>query len=73
MGTIIGPQRHGFWSVALITAFSSAPLHLVVWMSQKCFDDILSALQFTLNNPPVFVDMFWEVHAMIVAWNNNMN
>ena len=33
MGTVIGPQRHNFWSVAPITAFSSAPLHLGVWMS----------------------------------------
>ena len=73
MGTIIGPQRHDFWSVAPITAFSGEPLHLGVWMSRKRFDDILSALQFTSDNPPVFVDMFWEVHSMITAWNNNMN
>ena len=73
MGTIVGPQRHDFWSVAPITAFSSAPLRLGVWMSRKRFDDILSALQFTSDNPPVFVDMFWEVRAMISAWNSNMN
>ena len=73
MGTIIGPQRHDFWSVAPITAFSGEPLHLGVWMSRKRFDDILSALQFTSDNPPVFVDMFWEVRSMITAWNNNMN
>ena len=73
MGTIVGPQRHDFWSVAPITAFSGAPLCLGVWMSRKHFDDILSALQFTSDDPPVFVDMFWEVRAMITAWNNNMN
>ena len=33
MGTIIGPPRHDFWSIAPITAFSGAPLHLGVWMS----------------------------------------
>ena len=73
MGTIVGPQRHDFWSIAPITAFSGAPLRLGVWMSRKRFDDILSALQFTSDNPPVFVDMFWEVCAMITAWNSNMN
>ena len=73
MGTIVGPQRHDFWSVAPITAFSGAPLRLGVWMSRKHFDDILSALQFTSDNPPAFVDMFWEVCAMITAWNSNMN
>ena len=73
MGTIVGPQRHDFWSVAPITAFSGAPLRLGVWMSRKHFDDILSALQFTSDNPPVFVDMFWEVCAMITGWNTNMN
>ena len=33
MGTIVSPQRHDFWSIAPITAFSGAPLHLGVWMS----------------------------------------
>ena len=73
MGTIVGPQRHDFWSIAPITAFSGAALCLGVWMSRKRFDDVLSALQFTSDNPPVFVDMFWEVCAMITAWNSNMN
>ena len=69
----IAPQRHHVWSIAPISAFSGAPLHLGVWMSQKDFNDILSALQFTSDNPPVFVDMFWEVCTMITAWDNNMN
>ena len=33
MGTIVGPQRQDFWSVAPITAFSGAPHCLGVWMS----------------------------------------
>ena len=53
MGTIISPQRHDFWSIAPITAFSRAPLCLGVWMSQKHFDDILSALH--IGQSPSFL------------------
>ena len=75
-GTLVSDGYH-FWPTE--TRFlvrgtdHGAPLRLGVWMSRKQFDDILSALQFSSDNPLVFVDMFWEVRAMITAWNNNMN
>ena len=61
MGTLIGPQRHKFWSTHTINAFHGGPLHLGVWMSRKHFDAFLSALSFTDAIPPTFLNRFWEI------------
>ena len=47
MATIIGPQRHEFWSLSPISAFEGAPLRFGVYMGRNRFADILSALQST--------------------------
>ena len=60
--TIFGPLHQ--------SRLSAVHLSVLVF---GCHDRMSSALQFTLDNPPVFVDMVWEVCAMITAWNSNMN
>ena len=37
MATIIGPQRHEFWSLSLISVFEGAPLRLGVYMGRNRF------------------------------------
>ncbi|KAL7578819.1 hypothetical protein ACA910_016040 [Epithemia clementina (nom. ined.)] len=73
MSTMLGPQRHEFWSVSPIDAFDGATLRLGIWMSRNRFDEILAALQFTDRAPPTFRDKFWEVRQMLEAWQENMN
>ena len=73
MATIIGLQRHEFWSLSPVSAFEGAPLRLCVYMGQIRFVDILSTLQFTDSQPPAYLDKFWEVRQMVKAWVDNMN
>ena len=73
MATIIGLQRHEFWSQSPTSAFEGAPLCLGVYMGQIRFVDILSTLQFTDSQPPAYLDKFWEVRQMVKAWGDNMN
>ena len=73
MATIIGPQRHEFWSLLLISAFEVTPLCLGVYMGRNQFVDILSALQFTDSQPPAYLDKFGEVWQMVKVWGDNMN
>ena len=41
-------------------------------MSRKRFDAILSALSFTDETPPTYLDKFWEIQQMVEAWGLNM-
>ena len=49
-----------------------APLCLSIWMTQTRFGAILSALAFTNNPSPTFINKFWEVWQMIETWGMNM-
>ena len=73
MSTLIGPQRHEFWSTYSIDAFKGSPIRLHPWMSRTRFNEILAALSFTNQRPPAFLDKFWEIRQMIDAWGANMN
>ena len=33
----------------------------------------MSAIKYTKENPPAFVDCFWEVRELIDAWNESMS
>ena len=41
-------------------------------MSWTRFNEILSALSFTNQTPPPYIDKIWEVHQLIEAWSSNM-
>ena len=41
-------------------------------MTRNRFEIILSAMMYMSNEPPVYVDRFWEVRQLIDAWNVNM-
>ena len=72
MATMIGPQHNEFWAMYPINAFKGAPLCLGLWMSWAHFNAILQALSFTGQDPPAYLDKFWEVQEMIDAWGKNM-
>ena len=72
MSTMIGPQCHKFWSMHTIDAFKGSPIHLHPWMSWTRLNKILSALSFTNQTPPPYIDKLWEVSQMIEAWSSKM-
>jgi Transposase IS4 len=43
-----------------------------VFMSRNRFEDILYALQYTLMDPPLYKDKFFEIREIVEAWNKNM-
>ena len=72
MATINSPAHPGFWSMGEVDCFIGAPVRLGSFMSRKLFEVILKALAITARQPPAFRDCFWEVQAIIEAWNANM-
>lgn len=50
-----------------------APYRFNHIMSWHTFDQILSGLRFTTKELPTYEDHFWEVRALIKAWNTNMD
>ena len=52
--------------------YEGAPFRLQQYMSRTHFEAILSAIKYTKENPPAFVDCFWEVRELIDAWNESM-
>jgi Transposase IS4 len=61
MATIKGPSCRNFWSHENVNLFHEAPFRVNVFMSRNRFEDILYALQYTLNNPPGFNTKFFEI------------
>ena len=53
--------------------YEGAPFRLQQYMSRTHFEAILSAIKYTKENPPAFVDHFWEVCKLIDAWNESMS
>ena len=72
MSTTGGFSRRDYWSQCEINVVNGAPYRLNQWMHRDRFNDILSALAFTNENPPTWKDKFWEVRQMIAAWNTHM-
>ena len=73
MSTVNGNKKKDFWSNNPISMKQGAPYRFHQWMSRRRFDEINHHLQFTDNDPPSFVDKFWEVRQMIAMWNTNMS
>ena len=72
MATIVGPQRRDFWSKKTVNRFDGAPFRLNDLMSRNRFEEILRNLAFTKNQPPAYVDRFWQVRDILQAWKDNM-
>jgi hypothetical protein len=60
------------WNLSPIDSFEGPPVRLNNYMTRNRFYDITSCLAFTLPNPPIFKDRFWEVRDLLIAWNKNM-
>ena len=73
MSTVDGSDRQSFWSTKAINMNEGAPFRLQQYMSRTRFEAILSATKYTKENPPAFVDRFWEVCELIDAWNESMS
>jgi hypothetical protein len=72
MSTIKGFQRHEFWSVNDIDAFSGPPYRFGAWMSRGRFEEIRRSLVLTNEPVPDYKDLFYPIRQMIKEWNNNM-
>ena len=73
LSTVDGSDRRSFWSTKAINMYEGAPFQIQHFMSRTCFEAILSAIKYTKENPPAFVDHFWEVCELIDAWNESMS
>ena len=71
MSTSVGVDRSQYWSA--VSNKDRVKYKFNNIFSRKRFDAILNALAFTENNPPDYIDRFWEVRDLIEAWNSNMS
>ena len=65
LSTVDGPDRRSFWSSKDVDMYEGAPFRLSSLMTRNWFENILSAMMYTSNEPPVYVDQFWEVRQLI--------
>ena len=72
MATIQGFQRRDFWASKAIDTYETAPYRFNDIMSQRRFESILSAIKYTDEDPPSYMDPFWEIQKLLKAWNDNM-
>ena len=72
LATTAGFPRKDFFSKFPVNAMHGAPYRVNHWMSRRRFDTILQTLAFCEPNPPPYKDKFWQVRALIKAWNDNM-
>ena len=52
--------------------YEGAPYCLSSYMTQRCFEDILSALRYTNRTPTQQCDQFWEIRQLVEVWNAQM-
>ena len=72
LSTTVGYDRHQFWAREKQKG-RDTPFKFNGYMSRDRFDDILSAMKYTSNQKPSYVDKFWEVRELIDSWNTNMD
>ena len=69
LSTLSGFNRRSFWSSREVSREDGAPYRFHDWMSQTRSEEILSAIQYTDKEPPLYLYRFWEVKQMIDCWN----
>ena len=64
----------GFWTTKDFNErVNPCPFNFRKYMSKRRFGTITKELQFMDDDePPIYVDKFWQVRQMIEAWNRNM-
>ena len=72
VSTLDGSDQCSFWLSKEVDMYEGVPFCLSSVMTRNWFETILSAMMYTSNEPPVYVDRFWEVRQSIDAWNVNM-
>lgn len=75
MALVQGFQRRDFWSTSPITGSpesDGAPYRFNAYMARGRFESILESLMYTTDEPPEYVDKFWEVRQLLQEWNDNM-
>ena len=70
--TTVSIDRKSFWSISPVNKERGAPFWVNNIMSNRRFDSILQALQFTHKTPPAYKGRVWEVREMIERWKENM-
>ena len=72
ISTVDGSDCRSFWSMKKINMYKGMPYHLSSYMTQRHFEEILSAVQHTNRTPTQQHDQFWEIHQLIEVWNVDM-
>ena len=72
MATIQGFHRRYCWSSKPIDSFVNAPFRFNHIMTRNSFDEIDTHIKYTSRYSLRNTRIFWEVHDMIEAWNDNM-
>ena len=76
IATCQGFSRNEFWLTMPLTGTPDQMGALYRFnniMSRYWFDAILRNIDYNLDEPPTFIDCFWEVRDLIKCWNDNMD
>ena len=66
-------KRRDFFESTPVSERHGAPIRLNQYMSGRRFEMTTTALTFTDEKAPTFVDKFWEVRQTVDVWNRNMS
>ena len=72
ISTVDGSDCWSFWLMKKINMYEGAPFHLSSYMTQRRFEEILSALGHTNRSPTQQHDQFWDIRQLIEVWNAHM-
>ena len=67
-----GCTRRDYWSSEPVSTWKGAPFRCNEYMSRTRFEQILSNLKYTVNEPPSYIDRFHEIRQIVTAWNDNI-
>lgn len=73
MATVrVGCDRRSWFEHTEPSEFEGAPFRLHKYMSRTRFENILNALRYTNQPPPLYKDSFHQVRQLLNAWNDHM-
>ena len=72
ISTVDGSGCQSFWLMKKVNMYKGTPYRLSSYMTQRCFEEILSALRYTNRTPTQQRDQFWEICQLIEVWNVHM-